>query len=213
MATLHNSPEPLPATIFDRSVHEVALDLIGATLLVGGSAARSSNSKPMIIPTGRPQLPGPYPAQRGDVRTGRGRLRVPVLRHPLVPQLRLRKGRQRQRRADPRPAPTKGLGGDAPTPQRFRREAAVLRPGRLCEALGVTHAHNGRPARPAALRAVRPRRPGGGRSRPRIGLTKAVELPWRYGLAGSAYLSRPFQKGPWAVFFFFLKKSCDSMPD
>jgi DNA-3-methyladenine glycosylase len=29
---------------------------------------------------------------------------------------------------------------------------------------------------------------------PRIGLTKAVELPWRYGLAGSPFLSKPFKK-------------------
>jgi DNA-3-methyladenine glycosylase len=29
---------------------------------------------------------------------------------------------------------------------------------------------------------------------PRIGLTKAVDLPWRYGLAGSAFLSKPFKK-------------------
>jgi DNA-3-methyladenine glycosylase len=65
-------------------------------------------------------------------------------------------------------------------------------PGRVCEALRISRAHNGLPldAAPFELR----RRTGkvdiavG----PRIGLTKAVDQPWRYGLAGSRFLSKPF---------------------
>ena len=66
-------------------------------------------------------------------------------------------------------------------------------PGRLCQALGVTREHDG-------LRLDRP--PFELRARrgdveivtgPRIGITKAAALPWRYGLAGSRFLSRPFR--------------------
>jgi DNA-3-methyladenine glycosylase len=65
-------------------------------------------------------------------------------------------------------------------------------PGKLCEALGITHAHNGLALDmpPIALyaRTSRPEIVSG----IRIGLTKAVELPWRYGLKGSKFLSKPF---------------------
>lgn len=66
-------------------------------------------------------------------------------------------------------------------------------PGKLCQALGVTRAHNGMAlsappfallAAPAGLTIV---------AGPRIGISKAVEVPWRFGLAGSRFVSRPFR--------------------
>jgi DNA-3-methyladenine glycosylase len=65
-------------------------------------------------------------------------------------------------------------------------------PGKLTEALSITHAHNGLAldVPPIALYAR------SGKvdvvAGVRIGLTKAVDLPWRYGLKGSKFLSRPF---------------------
>ena len=65
-------------------------------------------------------------------------------------------------------------------------------PGKLAEALGVSGKHNGLPLdrAPFELRARegKPEIVIG----PRIGITKAVEQPWRYGLKDSAFLSRPF---------------------
>jgi DNA-3-methyladenine glycosylase len=65
-------------------------------------------------------------------------------------------------------------------------------PGKLTEALGITGRHNGLPldAPPIALhaRANKPDIVAG----VRIGITKAVELPWRYGLKASKFLSKPF---------------------
>jgi DNA-3-methyladenine glycosylase len=67
-------------------------------------------------------------------------------------------------------------------------------PGKLCEALGITDAHNGLPldAPPIALHA----RIGKADvvTGVRIGITKAVGLPWRYGLKGSKFVSKPFPK-------------------
>ena len=89
--------------------------------------------------------------------------------------------------------PTRGL--DVMRERRGLDDVRVLcaGPGRLCQALAVTREHDGlaldrapfelRP-RPADVEIV---------SGPRIGITKAVDHPWRYGLAGSRFLSRPFR--------------------
>src|SRR5262252_6869031 len=65
-------------------------------------------------------------------------------------------------------------------------------PGKLTQALGITGHHNGLAldAPPFALHA----RTGKVEivSGVRIGITKAVDLPWRYGMKGSKFLSKPF---------------------
>jgi DNA-3-methyladenine glycosylase len=66
-------------------------------------------------------------------------------------------------------------------------------PGRLAEALGITRAHNGLPLdRPPFRLIARSEKPAID-SGVRIGITKAADLPWRYGLKGSRFLSKPFQ--------------------
>jgi len=66
-------------------------------------------------------------------------------------------------------------------------------PGRLGQALAITHELNGKclDVPPFSLTAgsVRGRVVCG----PRIGISKAVDRPWRFGLAGSRYVSRPFR--------------------
>ena len=63
-------------------------------------------------------------------------------------------------------------------------------PGRLCQALGITVEHDGLPLdEPPFELLARETHPDivvG----PRIGITQAADRPWRYGLAGSRFLSR-----------------------
>jgi DNA-3-methyladenine glycosylase len=66
-------------------------------------------------------------------------------------------------------------------------------PGKLGEALAITRRYNGLALdrAPFELRAREstPEIVTG----PRIGISKAVEMPWRYGVKGSPFLSRPFR--------------------
>jgi DNA-3-methyladenine glycosylase len=67
-------------------------------------------------------------------------------------------------------------------------------PGRVGKALGIARGHDGLaldrpPFRLLTSGADQGEPPVSGR---RIGISKAADLPWRFGLAGSRYLSRPF---------------------
>ena len=183
----------LKKSFFDRSVHEVAPDLIGTTLLVNGvggiiveveayhhtEAAAHSYRGPTprnLVMFGPPGFIYVYRSYGihwcvNFVCEKAGSASAVLIRalEPThgIPTMRRRRGLPDER-------------------------SLCSGPGKLTEALGITHAHNGLPldAPPIALyaRTAKPDIVTG----IRIGLTKAVDLPWRYGLKGSKFLSKPF---------------------
>jgi DNA-3-methyladenine glycosylase len=66
-------------------------------------------------------------------------------------------------------------------------------PGKLCQALGITGADNGLELDRAPFALEPGDRPIELLTGPRIGLTKAADTPWRFGAAGSRFLSKPFR--------------------
>jgi DNA-3-methyladenine glycosylase len=184
---------PLKRAFFGRNVHEVAPDLIGATLLVDGiggiivEVEAYHHTEPAAH-----SFRGPTPRNR--VMFGPPGF-VYVYRsygiHWCVNFVCEEEGSASAvliRALEP----THGI----PVMRRRRRmrdePSLCSGPGKLTEALAITDAHNGLPldAPPFALyaRKGKPEIVAG----VRIGITKAVELPWRYGLKGSKFLSKPF---------------------
>jgi DNA-3-methyladenine glycosylase len=184
----------LRKSFFDRSVHEVAPELIGATVLfrgIGGiiveveayhhtePAAHSYGGETqrnavMFGPPGYAYVYRSYGIHWCiNFVCERAGSASAVLIRALEPAVGLAAMHRRRRTADVR--------------------LLCSGPGRLTEALGITHAQNGcaLDAPPFALRARE--RECDVVAGPRIGITKAVELPWRYGLKGSRFLSRPFK--------------------
>ena len=188
------SPGPrLRKSFFARSVHEVAPDLIGATFLVNGvggiivEVEASDQTDPAAH-----SFRGPTP--RNAVMFGPPGYTYVYLSYGLnwcvnfVCQAAGSAAGVLLRAIEP----THGLAA-----MRRRRgvtdaKALCSGPGKLCEALAITKALSELPIdrSPIALHA----RSGGAEiaTGVRIGLTKAVDLPWRYGLKGSKYLSKRF---------------------
>ena len=184
---------PLRRAFFGRSVHEVAPDLIGATFLVNGvggiiveleayhhtePAAHSFNgptprNRVMFGPPGFVYVYRSYGIHWciNFVCEKQGSASAVLIR-ALQPTRGIATMRRRRKLQDER--------------------SLCSGPGKLTEALAITHAQNGLPLDmpPIALyaRVEKPEVVTG----VRIGITKAAELPWRYGLKGSKFLSRPF---------------------
>lgn len=176
---------------FARSVHDVAPELIGVTLLVDGVGGEIVEVE---------AYDREDPASHGH--------RGPTLRnaamfgppgHAYVYRsygvhwcLNLVCGEE----GDPQAALVRAL---APThgleAMRARRRVEDERglcsgPGKLCQALAITQAHDGLAIDRAPFKLVPRAREPEVIAGPRIGISQAIDLPWRYGLAGSPFLSR-----------------------
>ena len=176
---------------FARSVHEVAPELIGATLLVDGAGGRiveveaydqedpashayrgrTPRNASMFGPPGHAYVYRSYGIHwcLNLVCEGEG---VPsaVLIRALEPSHGLDEMRKRRGLDDPR--------------------LLASGPGRLCQALGITREHDGLPLDRPPFELHERATPAEVLAGARVGITRATELPWRYVEAGSRFLSR-----------------------
>ena len=65
-------------------------------------------------------------------------------------------------------------------------------PGRVGQALGITAAHNGLPLNRPPFELTSAASPSDVVTGVRVGITKAADTPWRFGLVGSPFVSRRF---------------------
>jgi DNA-3-methyladenine glycosylase len=176
---------------FARSVHEVAPDLVGATLLVDGVGGpiveveaydstdpashafrgRTARNGAMFGPPGRAYVYRSYGIHwcLNLVCEPEGAASAVLIR-ALEPTSGIERMQERRRTEDPR--------------------LLAAGPGRLCEALAISGDHDGLPLDRPPFEL----RPRSGEpeivATPRVGITVAADYPWRYVLAGSRFLSR-----------------------
>jgi DNA-3-methyladenine glycosylase len=185
----------LTKSFFNRSVHEVAPDLIGVTLLVDGVGGRI-----VEVEAYHHTDPAAH-SYRGETPRNAVMFGPPgyvyVYRsygiHWCINFVCEPKGTASAvliRAIEP----TEGLA--LMRRRRGLSEARLLcsGPGRLCEALRVTAMHNGLPLDAPPFELLARQEPVEIVAGIRIGLTKAVDKPWRYGERDSRFLSKPFPK-------------------
>lgn len=81
---------------------------------------------------------------------------------------------------------------------RERRGVEELRrlcsgPGKVCQALGITQRHNRLALDAPPFMLLAREEAFAVQAGPRIGISRAMETPWRFVLAGSPYLSKPMR--------------------
>ena len=183
----------LSREFFARSVHEVAPELIGATLLVDGVGGTiveveaydqddpashgfrglTARTASMFGPPGHAYVYRSYGIHwcLNLVCAEAGRAEAALVR-ALEPTAGLDAMRERR-------------GLDAP-------QALCSGPGKLCQALGITRVLDGLPLDEPPFAIVARETDPSLAVGTRIGITRAAERPWRYGLDGSPFLSRRF---------------------
>ncbi len=188
-------PLSVAADFFARSVHEVAPDLIGVALLVDGVGGRIVEVE---------AYDSEDPAAHGfRGRTPRNASMFGPPGHAYVYRsygihwcLNLVCEEEGSAAAVLIRAlePTDGARADAASGA-GSTDARLLAagPGRLCEALGVTREHDGLSLAEPPFELRAPRERPEVVSGTRIGISVAVEQPWRYAEAGSRWLSRPLR--------------------
>jgi DNA-3-methyladenine glycosylase len=185
--------EVLRREFFARSVHKVAPDLLGCTLLVDGVGGRiveveaynhedpashgfrgrTERNRSMFGPPGQAYVYRSYGIHwcLNLVCEEEG-LAAAVLVRALEPTHGLDRMRSRRRAEEPR--------------------LLCSGPGKLCQALAVTKGHDGLPLDRPPFELLPRDRPVDVVQGLRVGISVAAELPWRYGLAGSRFVSRAF---------------------
>ena len=187
--------EPLDRTFFGRDVVGVARDLVGATLLVDGIGG-------VIVETEAYDREDPAshsfagPTPRNAAMFGPPGRAYVYRSYGIHWCLNFACGAEGHGAAILVRAlePTSGIEA-----MRARRGLDDIRllctgPGRLCQALAIGRAHDGLPLDQPPFRLEARADPVDIVTGPRIGISKGLEAPWRFGLAGSPYLSRRFPR-------------------